>query len=99
MPKNSFFTLLLKYILYTNRYKSNLLYKVFFKDFNQEINYNISIYFFELLLKKKIYYSKIRLKCHLNLKSRAIFNKFMLNRISFKELASNGFIQGIKKAN
>jgi ribosomal protein S14 len=23
----------------------------------------------------------------------------MLNRISFKELASNGFIQGIKKAN
>lgn len=99
MPKKSFNSLLLKYILFNNRYKNYLLYKIFFKDFNQETNYNISIYFFELLLKKKIYYSKIRLKCHFNLKSRAIFSKFMLNRIPFKELASNGLIQGVRKAN
>jgi ribosomal protein S14 len=99
MPKKSFNSLLLKYIFYNNRHKCNLIYKIFFKDFNQEISKNISIYFFELFLKKKTYYSKIRLKCHFNLKSRAILTKFMLNRIPFKQLASNGLIQGVRKAN
>jgi len=97
MPKRSFNTLLLKYIFYNNRNKSNLFYKILLKDFNQETF--LSIYFFELFFKKKTYYSKIRIKCHFNYKSRAILTKFMLNRFPFKQLASSGYIQGVRKAN
>lgn len=96
MSKKSFSFLLLKYILYNRNFKFNLLYKVFTKDYNQE---NISFYFFEFFFKKKLYYSKIRIRCHFSFKSRAVLTKFMLNRIPFKELASFGYIQGVKKAN
>lgn len=94
--KKSFLNLIFKYNnfkkkeLYSNFYKSQL------KDFIIEKKIIYTIY--NLFFSKTTFYSKIRLKCHINFKSRAILKKFMLNRISFKKLASIGSLQGIKKA-
>lgn len=96
MIKKSFNNLLAKYIYFKKKELNNLFYNVFKKDYLEEkiVSHEIS----QLFYRKSTYYSKIRVKCHFTNKSRAILTKFMMYRMSFKELAVKGSIQGIKKA-
>jgi small subunit ribosomal protein S14 len=41
---------------------------------------------------------RIRLRCRLCGRARAVFRKFGICRICFRNLASNGLIPGVKKA-
>ncbi len=41
---------------------------------------------------------RIRLRCRLCGRPRAVFRKFGICRICFRDLASNGLIPGVKKA-
>lgn len=41
---------------------------------------------------------RIRRRCQLTGRPRAIYRKFGVSRIAFRELASNGLIPGVRKA-
>lgn len=43
------------------------------------------------------FYYKIKNRCVFTNRARAVFNKIKLTRMAFKNLASHGFLNGIKK--
>ena len=49
----------------------------------------------KMLPREKI---RVRLRCRLCGRPRAVFRKFGICRICFRDLASNGLIPGVKKA-
>ena len=49
----------------------------------------------KMLPREKI---RVRLRCRLCGRPRAIFRKFGICRICFRDMASNGLIPGVKKA-
>lgn len=44
-----------------------------------------------------VFYFKIKNRCVYSNRARAVFNKIKLTRMVFKNLAANGFLNGIKK--
>lgn len=44
-----------------------------------------------------IVYFKVKNRCVFSNRARAVFNKLKLTRMVFKNLAANGFLNGIKK--
>lgn len=48
---------------------------------------------------KKTNYTKIRNRCVMTGRSRAVFNKFRMTRMAFKYMALHGLINGVNKYN
>lgn len=90
-------------------YKDNLRRQLFLRDekFNKFIRLFIvdkrvkfSIRFFirfVFVYKRRAMKSKIRNRCLLTGRSRFILRYFRLSRASFRDLASFGFLSGVKK--
>jgi ribosomal protein S14 len=78
-----------------NRYK---------KQMQSDLSYVSSVTKNDSLLSKKFFwkyrplsYYKIKNRCVLSNRARAVFYKLKLTRMVFKNLASHGFLNGIKK--
>jgi ribosomal protein S14 len=82
--------------MYSNSEIKNIFNKSLLKEF---INLpKISIKFISLNYNLFLKYSMYRSRCLISNKVRAFIKKFMMSRMSFKKLALNGYIIGVKKA-
>lgn len=87
-----------KRILYKNLELKRILYKSIIQDlsFPKQIRFSSS---FELSkLSRNSSLVRIRNRCVLTGRGKAILKKFRLSRISFRELASQGLLPGILKS-
>lgn len=86
------------YIIKNNFIKEeqkNIINNSFFKDFT--IVDHTNLYFATLNYRQSLNYSRIKLRCFLTGKTRAVIKKFMLSRAIFKKIGLNGYIVGLKK--
>lgn len=79
--------------------KKNLLFKFIIRSttLSRKLRYNIQDKF---LNKSSLDFSQVRIKnrCILTSRSRSINSKLKLSRITFRKLASEGLLLGIKKS-
>jgi ribosomal protein S14 len=96
-----------KYILKDNRTriqaykveKEKLMYKFLYYNlnFNKKLR-KISYKIFDFYSNKFNKRGKIKSRCILSGRSRAISNEFGLSRIAFRDLSSKGFLNNIRKS-
>jgi ribosomal protein S14 len=90
--------------------KNKKLYRLFYSIESQKIQYkfifnntNLPPYIrqqaFNKLIETKSSYVSIKNRCYITNKNRSLFNYFKLSRIKLRLLASNNYINGIKKYN
>jgi len=87
---------ILKTIKYRKKYNSSLKKKWFLNIILKNNYFVFNVYKYNLL-KNTSSIVKIRNRCIINGKSRSNNSKFRLSRHSFKDLSTNGLLNGIKK--
>lgn len=98
----------MKYLIIKNKKIYKLFYKTEIKRlqyksifYNIRTPYYIRQYAFNQLknLPLSSTYTMIRQRCFMTNNSRSILNHFKLSRIKLRQLVSNNFVNGVKKAN
>lgn len=84
--------------LYHSLEKKKIILKSIYKNENLPQSIRYKAYFILKNLPKNSSITRLRNRCILTYRSKAIYTKFKLSRLTFRSLANEGYLVGIRKA-
>lgn len=84
--------------LYQSFEKKKIILKALYKNENLPKEIRYKAYFILKTLPKNSSITRIRNRCIITNRSKAIYKKFKMSRLVFRNLASKGYLVGVRKA-